>query len=195
MARIKRKRKEDVEIVQPTEEAPYGYKKSGKPKKPPLKDREGWQKFMNVFPEIGAGIFDVAGNFIPGADSVADLIRGLDGPSEEEKQAALAFAQQLELELFEAEVKDRESARQMNVESLKSQDPFVRRFPYWLAAGILLISLLFMGLILFGDFTIVDDVAWMIIGTLMSGFTTIIAFFFGSSIGSKMKDPKDSIFK
>jgi len=200
MARLKRKNRIDTVVVEPvitepTEDAPYGYKKSGKAKKPPLKDREGWQKFKDVFPDIGAGIFDIAGNFIPGADSIADMIRGLDGPSEEDKAAALAYAKQLELDMFEAEVKDRDSARTMNTESLKSIDSFVRRFPYYLAAGVLLIAMVFMGLILFGGFIIVGDVSWMIVGTLMSGFTTILAFFFGSSIGSKMKDEKDNIFR
>jgi len=188
MERLKRKQPEEI-----TEEAPYGYKKSGKPRTKPK--GQAWENFKEIFPDIGAGILDAAGNFVPGLDPIADIIRGLDGPSEEEKEAAIAYARQLELDIFNAEIQDLNSARDMNKESLKSTDAFVRRFPYWLAAGILFISMLFMGLILFGEFAIVDDVAWMIVGTLMSGFTTVIAFFFGSSIGSKMKDSKDSMFK
>lgn len=160
-----------------------------------LKDREGWKKFKDVFPEIGASILDIGGNFIPGLGSVADVIRGLDGPSDEEKEAAIAYARQLDIEEFKLEVEDKKSAREMNVETSQNEDPLVRRFPYFLASGIILGSFVFMGLGLAGVFTDSTEIVYIIIGTILSGYTNIIGFFFGSSIGSKMKDIKDTSFK
>lgn len=174
-----------------SEEAPHGYKKSGKArKKPKLKDREGWQKFTEVFPKIAAPLAE----FIPGVgEDLADIIRGIDGPSEEEKAAAIAFARQLELDIFKAEIEDKKSAREMNQVTSQSTDSVVRRFPYFLSAGILLTSFLFQGMILFGKFEVGYDN--MIVGGLIAAQAAIIQFFFGSSMGSKMKDKSDTSFK
>ncbi|MBN1481586.1 hypothetical protein EH223_04415 [candidate division KSB1 bacterium] len=104
-----------------------------------------------------------------------------------------ADAQALELE--KVHQADRESARTMQVEAIKSKDKFIGRFIYYYATGI---TILTFGFIFFAAFfydfnkspnnaRIIDTVLGFLLGVSLSA---IIQYFFGSSAGSKAKDEK-----
>lgn len=99
------------------------------------------------------------------------------------------------LELERLATADRENARKLQLEALKSEDPFVRRFIYYYAIGLTLLS---FGFIFYASFVhnyqkeddatrIIDTVLGFLLGVTLSA---IIQFFFGSSTGSKSKEEK-----
>ena len=78
---------------------------------------------------------------------------------------------------------DRANARQMNMETIQSNDPLVRRFPYYFAATSLILASMYIGFITFGEIPeqnirFADTTLGFLLGTLISG---IFQFFFGSS--------------
>lgn len=91
-----------------------------------------------------------------------------------------------ELQAYMADTKD---ARNMQVEALKSDDPFVRRFIYYFAIFWSLASASYIGFITFGDIPernvrFADTILGFVLGTLIA---TIVQFFYGSSKGSQEK--------
>ena len=96
-----------------------------------------------------------------------------------------------ELEVEEARIhqKDRESARAMNIEAIKSQDVVVRRFIYaysFLVTGLTFGYIFYITIVGTKDTNerIVDTVLGFLLGVSLSA---IIQFFFGSSRGSVQK--------
>lgn len=91
-----------------------------------------------------------------------------------------------ELQAYMADTKD---ARNMQVQALKSDDPFVRRFIYYFAIFWSLASASYIGFITFGDIPeknvrFADTILGFVLGTLIA---TIVQFFYGSSKGSQEK--------
>lgn len=100
-----------------------------------------------------------------------------------------ADAQNVELERIHQQ--DRESARAMQMEALKSQDPFISRFVYYYAYIITGLTFLFIFYASFWhDYSnkessrIIDTVLGFMLGVSLSA---IIQYFFGSSQGSAYK--------
>ena len=76
----------------------------------------------------------------------------------------------------------------MQVESLKQNDLFSKRFVYYLTISIVAFVFLMVVCLFFVDIpkenkTIID----MVVGIVIGGYTSIIAFYFGSSKSSKDK--------
>jgi len=99
---------------------------------------------------------------------------------------------------LEAYLKDLDSARNMQIEALKQEDKFSKRFVYYLAIGVILMTFIFNMCFFFIQYPERNhDIINMIAGTLNStGFAAIIYFFFGSSKSSQNKqDTLDRIKK
>jgi len=120
----------------------------------------------------------------------AELIKATN--EHEEKMTALAQAE------TDAYLKDMDSARQMQIEALKQEDKFSKRFVYYLATFILLMTFSFDMCFFFIQYPERNhDIINMIAGTLNSvGFAAVIYFFFGSSKSSQNKqDTIDALKK
>lgn len=98
-----------------------------------------------------------------------------------------AAMEALRIKEIELELKDIDSARNMQVEALKQSDNFSKRFIYYLTAGLLLAVLAYDFLLFFVHYPPENrDMINFISGTLnATGFVAIINFFYGSSKGSK----------
>lgn len=110
----------------------------------------------------------------------------------------LEFRQQADANDLEREriaAADRDSARNMQIAAINSNDPFVRRYVYYYATGITAFTCFFIFWAAFihqykpnDDATrIIDTVLGFLLGVTLSA---IIQYFFGSSSGSKAKDDK-----
>jgi hypothetical protein len=95
---------------------------------------------------------------------------------------------------------DRASARDLQEAALASDDPFAKRFIYYYASGLSLLTFIFIFWAAFVyDYSnggsnqalrVIDTVLGFLLGVSLSA---IIQFFFGSSAGSKSKEEKLSI--
>ncbi len=45
----------------------------------PIKEREGFKKFLNIFPKVASGVLNVAGLVVPGASAAGKVIGAIDG--------------------------------------------------------------------------------------------------------------------
>jgi hypothetical protein len=91
-------------------------------------------------------------------------------------------------ELIELDMQDLADARSMQKEALKQDDLFSKRFVYYLTMAVvgfvfLMVLALFFVNIPDENKTIID----MVVGIVIGGYTSIMAFYFGSSKGSKDK--------
>jgi hypothetical protein len=86
-------------------------------------------------------------------------------------------------------LKDMDSARQMQISALAQDDHFSKRFVYFLAAGLILLTFIFDILFFFINYPERNhDIVNMIAGVLNTvGFASVVSFFFGSSAGSHSK--------
>lgn len=167
--------------------------------------------------DLLSGIFRSAVN--QGADKVSELIRektGIDVNDIAEnkitedqwvalKEFELGHQEQLleyrkamdahELELEKLRAGDRKNARESQSDRDKAEDPFIRRFTYFYAYIITILTFLFIFTAAFGPVFLDAELpveSWRIIDTVLGfllgvGLSAIIQFFFGSSSGSAKK--------
>jgi hypothetical protein len=101
-------------------------------------------------------------------------------------------AQQHERELLQMAYGDTANARNMQVEALRQDDLFAKRFIYVFATFWSIFAASYIGFITFGTIPeenqrFADTILGFLLGTVVA---TILQFFFGSSMGSKEKDKK-----
>jgi hypothetical protein len=101
-------------------------------------------------------------------------------------------AQQHERELLQMAYGDTANARNMQVEALRQDDLFAKRFIYIFATFWSIFAASYIGFITFGTIPednqrFADTILGFLLGTVVA---TILQFFFGSSMGSKEKDKK-----
>jgi hypothetical protein len=101
-------------------------------------------------------------------------------------------AQQHERELLQMAYGDTANARNMQVEALRQDDLFSKRFIYIFATFWSIFAAGYIGFITFGTIPednqrFADTILGFLLGTVVA---TILQFFFGSSMGSKEKDKK-----
>lgn len=101
-------------------------------------------------------------------------------------------AQQHERELLQMAYGDLANARNMQVEALRQDDLFSKRFIYIFATFWSIFAAGYIGFITFGHIPednqrFADTILGFLLGTVVA---TILQFFFGSSMGSKEKDKK-----
>lgn len=132
-----------------------------------------------------------------GIDKALDAAKGVVTTFVKDKglqQQIEAEFQKLQIELKEKELEnaqkmaeleqdDKVNARQMNIESMHNSDPIIRRFPVFLAGGILLLSFFAVGALFFVKIPDSNrDIINMTIGSLVTGgVTTVLGFYFGAS--------------
>lgn len=97
-----------------------------------------------------------------------------------------------ERELLAMAYGDIANARNMQVEALRQEDVFSKRFIYIFATFWSLFAAGYIGFITFGHIPednqrFADTILGFLLGTVVA---TILQFFFGSSVGSKEKDKK-----
>jgi len=141
---------------------------------------------------VAPGLIDTVGDVFPPANILKGLIKTDHGMSEDQKAEAQKLIKDYEIEVLKMELDDRKDARAMQEEAIKSDDKFVRRFVYWLAAGSLIAGFSYVFFITFQEIPkdnqrFADTILGVVIATII---TTIYNFFFGSSDGSKKKDEK-----
>jgi hypothetical protein len=163
--------------------------------KTPIKEREGFKKFVNIFPKVASGVLSVAGMVVPGASAAGKVIGAIDGMvnnneiTAAEGTAAKNYLLEHEKDIFSLEVEDKKSAREMYKDDSILQKIFALTF----LIGYILLTVAF--LIVMFQYTAVLA-SWKIgmIGTIWGGtsakLNTIIDFQFGSSQGSKDKTNK-----
>lgn len=167
--------------------------------------------------DLLSGVF--RGAVDQGADKVSELIRektGIDITAAaenkltedqwiklkefelEHQEQLLAYRQSIdahELEMERLRVEDTKSARETQAKRDDSQDIFVRRFTYYYAILITLLTFVFIFLAIFGPAlfkTALPDQSWRVIDTVLGfllgvGLSAIIQFYYGSSQGSRNK--------
>ena len=113
-------------------------------------------------------------------------------PSPEAVQNWKIAAQQHERELLSMAYGDTANARNMQVEALRQDDIFSKRFIYYFAIFWSIFAAGYIGFITFGTIPVdnqrfADTILGFLLGTVVA---TILQFFFGSSMGSKDKDKK-----
>lgn len=92
--------------------------------------------------------------------------------------------------LIKAEITDKDSARQMQIEALKQDGWFAKNFVYLLASFWTVTTVIYIGFITFGNIPMenvrfADTILGFLLGTVIA---TIINFFMGTSFTSRMKD-------
>ena len=92
--------------------------------------------------------------------------------------------------LVKAEVSDKASARQMQVEALKQDSWFAKNFVYLLASFWTVAAIVYIGFVTFGtipaeNVRFADTILGFVLGTVIA---TIINFFMGTSFSSRVKD-------
>ena len=116
-------------------------------------------------------------------------LRQFELEHEEELQRLRLEDKRLDLEELKVHAANTQGARQMNQESMKSEDPIVRRFIYFYALFWSVCSAVYIGFITFGEIPkdnvrFADTILGFLLGTIVA---TIINFFYGSSKGSQDK--------
>lgn len=156
---------------------------------------------LNILASAG---LDLVSKFISaGKDKAIDVIKektGLDLTKtktlSEEDLAKLKEFQEKEREFLLKQIelanKDRDSARNMQIEALKQDSFFAKNFIYFFAIAWSIFSFVYIAFITFGNIPkdnvrFADTILGFLLGTAMSA---ILQFFFGSSLGSKIKDEK-----
>ncbi len=149
-----------------------------------------------VLKKVAPTAIDVAGDFIPGGKLLKTIFNSEIEKSNlsavEKEEARLDFEKALkEYELREREMllQDVADARDLQKAALQQGDLFSKRFIYYLAAFIMLAIAVFVILLFY--VTIPDgnnEIVYMAFGIFMGIGTSVAAFFFGSSQGSKDKE-------
>lgn len=141
-------------------------------------------------------VLDIVGNYLPN-DGVLGIVKNIvDRESKKEdskitKEDLEQFNKHYENELKELElhIENTKNARELQKEALNQDDLFSKRFIYIFSLVIYLTVILLVLLLCFIDIPSENrDLIYMCLGVLMgTGISSIIQFFFGSSIGSKQK--------
>ena len=116
-----------------------------------------------------------------------------EGEATPEYNAKLS-AEAMKHEEFMAELdeKSRQRATDMQMQAMKSDDPFVRRFLYYFISVWSLFSVAFIPCLIWmpipeSNIRFADTILGYILGTVVTG---MFAFLLGSSQGSRLKDEK-----
>ena len=100
--------------------------------------------------------------------------------------------EQVDMQKMELQLQEMQSARNMQLEAMKSSDPFVRRFVYFFIAFWSIWSAVMLPFMVFGDIPpdnvrFADTILGFLLATMIG---SMFGFLLGSSLGSKEKDKK-----
>lgn len=125
---------------------------------------------LNELDGIAKGIFGVIDRIIPDPAQAAQA-----------KEKVLEMQQNGELHVLDKEVEDRISARQR--ESAMPDDHTTRNLAYLITAGFFI----FLYFVIFSS-SPMSQTESILTGVLAGAFTSVISYYFGTSLGSKIKD-------
>jgi len=92
-------------------------------------------------------------------------------------------------ELEQAYLNDVNNARLQNMKAMENNDPFVRRFSYYLAALIVLAVFGLFAFIIAGKINHeIEAIVYTVLGALTASLTQVLSFFFGSTRGADSKN-------
>ena len=137
---------------------------------------------MSLLSKIGS-LFGTAGGGLIG--EVGDLVDRFVHTKEEKNKFQLqmkALLKKHELDLVTAYNNDKDSARAMQIEALRQDDTFSKRFVYYLASLWSAASIGYIFTVTFFDVLnerIADTILGFLMGTIVS---TIINYFYGSAL-------------
>lgn len=119
---------------------------------------------------------------------VADTVEAVTKAISADPEAALKLAQ-IDLDKLKAEYANTADARAMQVAALNQSDIFSKRFTmyltvFWSVAAVAYVGFITFGVIPDNNVRFADTILGFILGTVVS---TVLNFWFGSSIGSKEK--------
>jgi uncharacterized membrane protein YwzB len=119
---------------------------------------------------------------------VEDTVEAVTNAIQADPEAALKLAE-IDLKQFEAEVKDRDGARAMQVAALQQNDWFAKHFIYLFTSVWSIFAMAYFTFVTFGTVPtsgvrMADTILGVLIGTVLTGFFN---FYFGSSKGSQDK--------
>jgi hypothetical protein len=180
-------------------------KKKNKERKP-FKET-GFGKFLtkvgDKVPALAGNILEIATSGNPvgaGLDLIKEKLLERKGTDPVEDTAINSLLAEMERdrqswisEMYKTEVDDRKSARELQGKALDQDDQFARRFVYYLAIFIIASATCFGIMFFYVDvparnMRLVEMFADIY---LFAGAIMVIQFFFGSSMGSKMKDKQE----
>jgi hypothetical protein len=100
--------------------------------------------------------------------------------------------EQIDMQKMELQLQEMQSARNMQLEAMKSNDPLVRRFVYFFIGFWSLWSAAMLPFMVFGDIPesnvrFADTILGFLLATMIG---SMFGFLLGSSLGSKEKDKK-----
>ena len=100
--------------------------------------------------------------------------------------------EQVDMQKMELQLQEMQSARNMQLEAMKSNDPLVRRFVYFFIAFWSIWSAVMLPFMVFGDIPpdnvrFADTILGFLLATMIG---SMFGFLLGSSLGSKEKDKK-----
>lgn len=100
--------------------------------------------------------------------------------------------EQIDMQKMELQLQEMQSARNMQLEAMKSNDPLVRRFVYFFIGFWSLWSAVMLPFMVFGDIPesnvrFADTILGFLLATMIG---SMFGFLLGSSLGSKEKDKK-----
>jgi len=138
-----------------------------------------------ILPEVLKGVSEVIDQTTTSKEEKADLQRKAAEVVSSHLERMTALISEGERQLLA----DIDSARKMNVETVKSQDVLVRRFPYFLSGSIVLFGFILFGILLMGIIpSDKENIVFAILGLVGGYLTQVISYYFGSSRGSASKD-------
>lgn len=129
-----------------------------------------------------------------GVDYVQDKLGVTLNPdmSHEELSTIKERAMQHDEFITKAMAEEMANARAMQIESMKSDDPFVRRYVYYFITAWSVFTMVFLPFMVFGfipenNIRFADTIIGFMLGTMVA---SMFSFLLGSSLGSKQKDKK-----
>lgn len=149
-------------------------------------------KLGKFLKEKAPKVLDVVGDLLPDKGVlgiVKNLISSDSDIKPEDRIEYTKLEQEFELEVMRMEQQDRESARNMQIEALKQNDVFSKRFIYYLASFVMLSSVAYGFILLYievpeANKRLVEQFADMF---LLTGALMVLGFFFSSSKSSQDK--------
>ena len=144
---------------------------------------------------VGNFLRSIKGKVLPSvldAVGAGDIARAIGIISNDPKNAGMSKEEsETFFRLVELDMKDLADVRSMQKEALKQDDLFSKRFVYYLTISIVAFVFLMVICLFFVNIpkenkTIID----MVVGIVIGGYTSIMAFYFGSSKSSKDKTDK-----
>ena len=120
---------------------------------------------------------------------VADSVEAVTAHLQANPDAALKL-REIDLKELEVHAKDRDSARNREIEMAKSDAHFItKNITSLLAIGTLAGAMMMTALVFFVDFPdSQENIIIFVLGFLSSAATQVLSYYFGSSAGSKEKD-------